>query len=102
MEQFMGSGSVSFAWNVKVTDDELVDEPLAGLMRATDGAAVSTMKFQVLLTPVNPAPSVHSTRHVWLPSAMELAVKFVFVPLRTELLTWLIIPSMKSEQNAFV
>jgi hypothetical protein len=64
MEQFMKADSVSVVVKVKLTDEELEVDRLTGVLRVTDGAAVSTVKFQVWLVPVLLALSLHLTYQV--------------------------------------
>jgi hypothetical protein len=63
-EQFRNEDNVSVVVKVKLTDEELEVERLTGVLRVTDGAAVSTVKFQVWLVPVLLALSLHLTYQV--------------------------------------
>jgi hypothetical protein len=63
-EQLMNLDSVSVVVKLKLIVEELEIVRLAGLLRVTAGAAVSTVKFQVWLVPVLLALSLHLTYQV--------------------------------------
>ena len=63
-EQLMNADSVSVVVKLKLIVEELEIVRLAGLLRVTVGAAVSTVKFQVWLVPVLLMLSLHLTYQV--------------------------------------
>ena len=63
-EQLMNLDSVSVVVKLKLIVEELEIVRLAGALRVTVGAAVSTVKFQVALVPVLLALSLHLTYQV--------------------------------------
>jgi hypothetical protein len=63
-EQLRNADSVSVVVKLKLIVEELEIVRLAGLLRVTVGAAVSTVKFQVWLVPVLLALSLHFTYQV--------------------------------------